>query len=104
MRTRPVQWGIALAKATLIFAVVAGMGLPQTARAQKTVTLQMQASWPTSLTIYDNFKMFAERVDKLSAGRLKIEPMPAGTIVPPFEVLDATHKKVIDGAHTWAGY
>jgi len=23
---------------------------------------------------------------------------------PLFEVLDATHKKVIDGAHTWAGY
>ena len=30
--------------------------------------------------------------------------MPAGQVVPAFEVLDATHKKVIDGAHTWAGY
>ena len=30
--------------------------------------------------------------------------MPAGQVVPPFEVLDATAKKVIDGAHTWAGY
>jgi TRAP-type mannitol/chloroaromatic compound transport system substrate-binding protein len=25
-------------------------------------------------------------------------------VVPAFEVLDATSKKVIDGAHTWAGY
>ncbi len=64
----------------------------------------MQASWPVSLTLYENFQMFAERVAKLSGGRLKVETMPAGTIVPAFEVLDATNKKVIDGAHTWAGY
>ena len=25
-------------------------------------------------------------------------------MVPAFEVLDATHKKVLDGAHAWAGY
>jgi len=56
------------------------------------------------MTLYENFQMFADRVAKLSGGRLKVETMPAGTIVPAFEVLDATNKKVIDGAHTWAGY
>jgi TRAP-type mannitol/chloroaromatic compound transport system substrate-binding protein len=30
--------------------------------------------------------------------------MPAGQVVPAFEVLDATHKKVLDGAHAWAAY
>jgi TRAP-type mannitol/chloroaromatic compound transport system substrate-binding protein len=30
--------------------------------------------------------------------------MPAGQVVPAFEVLDATHKKVLDGAHAWGGY
>jgi len=77
---------------------------PPPTAAQQTITLKMQASWPASLTLFDNFKMFADRVDKLSAGRLKIEPLPAGAIVPAFEVLDATNKKVIDGAHTWAAY
>ena len=48
--------------------------------------------------------MFAARVDKLSAGRLKVDTLPSGAIVPAFEVLDATNKKVIDGAHTWAAY
>src|SRR3990172_6234938 len=48
--------------------------------------------------------MSAARVDKLSGGRLKIEPMPAGTIVPAVGVLDPTNKKVSDGAHTWAAY
>jgi TRAP-type mannitol/chloroaromatic compound transport system substrate-binding protein len=67
-------------------------------------SLKMQATWPASLTLYENFTYFAERVDKLSAGTLKIETMPAGQVVPAFEVLDATHKKVLDGAHGWAGY
>src|SRR5215470_20314384 len=66
--------------------------------------LRMQASWPASLTLYDNFQMFADRVSKVSGGTLKIDAMPAGQVVPAFEVLDATNKKVIDGAHAWAGY
>ena len=78
---------------------LAGTGSPATAE-----TLQMQAAWPASQTLYDNFLMFADRVDKLSGGRLKIETLPAGTVVPPFELLDATNKRVVDGAHAWAGY
>ena len=62
-------------------------------------TLKMQSTWPASLTLQDNFRYFAERVDKLTAGQLKIEAMAAGQVVPPFEILDATHKKVIDGGH-----
>src|SRR3954454_24130933 len=72
--------------------------------AQQTVTLKMQATWPASLTLYENFTYFVERVGKLSNGTLKIDAMPAGQVVPAFEVLDATHKKVLDGAHAWSGY
>jgi TRAP-type mannitol/chloroaromatic compound transport system substrate-binding protein len=74
------------------------------ATAQTPITLKMQASWPASLTLYDNFKMWAEMVEKMSGGRVKIETLPAGAIVPAFEVLDATNRKVIDGHHSWAGY
>ncbi|MBI2016130.1 MAG: TRAP transporter substrate-binding protein, partial [Candidatus Rokubacteria bacterium] len=87
----------------LALAVVLAAG-SQPTTAQAPITLKMQASWPAALTLYDNFKLFAERVEKISGGRLKIEAMPAGTIVPAFEVLDATNKKVLDGAHTWAAY
>jgi TRAP-type mannitol/chloroaromatic compound transport system substrate-binding protein len=65
---------------------------------------KMQASWPASQTLYENFTFFADRVAKMTGGKLKIETLPAGQVVPAFEVLDATHKGVIDGAHTWAGY
>ena len=67
-------------------------------------TLKMQSSWPASLTLQDNFRYFAERVDKLTGGSLKIDALAAGQVVPAFEVLDATHKKVIDGAHSVSYY
>ena len=35
---------------------------------------------------------------------MKIEALAAGQIVPPFEVLDATNKKVLDGWHAIAYY
>jgi len=76
---------------------------PQSASAQNKV-LKFQATWPASLTLYENFLYWADRVNKLSAGTLKIETMPAGQVVPAFEVLDAVNKHVLDGAHAWAGY
>jgi TRAP-type mannitol/chloroaromatic compound transport system substrate-binding protein len=81
-----------------------GLNVQRADAQAQTRSLKMQATWPASLTLYENFTYFAERVDKLSAGTLKIETMPAGQVVPAFEVLDATHKKVLDGAHSWAGY
>src|SRR3954470_14306632 len=75
-----------------------------TAALSQTVNLKMQATWPASLTLYENFTYFVERVGKISNGTLKIDAMPAGQVVPAFEVLDATHKKVLDGAHARSGY
>ena len=66
--------------------------------------LKMQSSWPVVSTAQDHFKLLAERVEKLSGGTFKIEAMTAGQVVPAFEVLDATAKKVIDGAHTISYY
>ena len=95
---------IAAALSALVVLLVTGGAGPGPATAQAPRVLKMQATWPASSMLYDNFKMFAERVEKMSGGRLKIEHSPAGTFVPAFEVLDATSKKVLDGAHGWAAY
>ncbi|NJM92418.1 MAG: TRAP transporter substrate-binding protein [Rhodospirillaceae bacterium] len=84
-------------------AVAAALGLAAPAEAQ-TRTLNMQSSWPANSTAQEAFKMFADRVDKMTGGQLKITTSPAGTVVPAFEVLDATHKKVLDGTHTISYY
>jgi TRAP-type mannitol/chloroaromatic compound transport system substrate-binding protein len=87
-----------------LVAAVTALCLAAPAGAQQPRTLKMQSTWPASLTLQDNFRMFAERVDKLTSGQIKIEALAAGQVVPPFEILDATHKKVIDGGHGVAYY
>ena len=91
----------------LVLAVLAtGLGFAETTSSQQPAprTLKMQSTWPASSTLQENFKFFAERVDKLTSGQLKVETMAGGQVVPPFEVLDATHKKVLDGAHAVSYY
>jgi TRAP-type mannitol/chloroaromatic compound transport system substrate-binding protein len=90
-------------KALSLTALVAAAMVAFPASAQ-TKNLKMQSTWPASLTLQDNFRYFAERVDKLTGGQVKIEALAAGQIVPAFEILDATHKKVIDGGHGVAYY
>lgn len=70
----------------------------------QTKVLKIQTSWPTSAAAYDQVTLFGKRVEAVTGGRIKIEAMPAGQVVGAFEVLDATNKKVVDGAHTWPGY
>ncbi|MGH8735101.1 MAG: TRAP transporter substrate-binding protein, partial [Burkholderiales bacterium] len=83
------------------FAAAALLAFPVQAQVKN---LKFQSTWPASLTLQDNFRFFAERVDKLTSGQVKIEALAAGQIVPAFEILDATHKKVIDGGHGVAYY
>lgn len=106
-RRGSVRFGMAL---SLLVAMVLVTGCQQPQQqgpvgpTGQAFTLKVQASWPAGQTLYDNLKMFAERVEKMSGGRLKIETLPAGAIVGPLEVLDATSRGVIDGAHTAPGY
>jgi TRAP-type mannitol/chloroaromatic compound transport system substrate-binding protein len=96
---------VRLAQALLAGALTAAIGFAaQAQQAPAAKTLKMQSTWPASLTLQDNFRMFAERVDKLTRGEVKIEAMAAGQVVPAFEILDATHKKVLDGGHGVAYY
>ena len=93
---------------TLALATALALGFSAGAQAQQAApaprVLKMQSTWPASSSLQENFKLFAERVDKMTGGALKIEAMAGGQVVPAFEVLDATNKKVIDGAHAVAYY
>ncbi len=77
----------------------AALAMPNVSRAQ-TVTLKIQGSWGAK----DVFNEFAEdyvaRVNAMGGGRLKLDYLIAGAVVHPFSVQDATHKGVLDGAHT----
>ena len=64
----------------------------------------MQSTWPASLTLQGQLQLFRRSRRQAHQRVVKIEAMAAGQIVPPFEILDATHKKVIDGGHGIAYY
>src|SRR5438045_9236986 len=59
------------------------------AQAPATKTLKMQSSWPDSNTLQEHFKMFGERVDKLTDGGDKTEARLGGHALAAFEVLEA---------------
>ncbi len=90
----------AAAGATLL-ALAAGLS---GAQAQQTINWKLQSTWPAANLLQGSPQAIAKAVEEMSAGRFKIEVAPGGQIVPPFEVLDATHKGVIDAAHSWPGY
>jgi TRAP-type mannitol/chloroaromatic compound transport system substrate-binding protein len=88
----------------LVAAATFALAALEPATAQQARTLKMQSSWPANSTGQDAFNMFADRVSKMTGGQLKIETLAGGTLVPPFEVLDAAHKKVIDGYNSISYY
>ena len=79
--------------------------LAQAARPATRTVWKVGASWPPSDPAYSlNLKPLADRVELLSGGRLKWEIFPAGALVPAFEVLDATQRRVIDAGHSCSYY
>ncbi len=84
-------------------ALVAVMGaLPGQAAAQ--TKLRVQSAFPAQGLYQASLEYFSERVSALSGGRLKIEILPSGSVVPAFEVLDAVNKKIIDGGYSAPAY
>jgi TRAP-type mannitol/chloroaromatic compound transport system substrate-binding protein len=89
----------------LVLAVLVLVAFPQPAAAQgKTFQWKVQTAWPPTDTAYDAAKILVGMIERMSGGRLKMELLPAGAIVPPFEIQEAVHKGVIDAGHTTPGY
>jgi len=86
----------------LLLACLLAAALPVAVDAQ--TKLRMQSAFPAKGTFADNLAFFAERVKVMSGGRLEIVALATGSVVPAFDVLDATHKKVLDGAHSSSAY
>jgi TRAP-type mannitol/chloroaromatic compound transport system substrate-binding protein len=64
----------------------------------------MQSSWGSKAIFQDMAREYAERVEAMTGGRLKVDLLAAGAVVKAFQVQDATHKGVLDGAHTVTAY
>jgi TRAP-type mannitol/chloroaromatic compound transport system substrate-binding protein len=79
-------------------------GFPMISVAQSPIVLKMQGSWGAKDIFNDMAEQYVARVNEMAGGRLRIDYLVAGSVVKPFEVMDATSKGVIDAAHTVAVY
>ncbi len=92
--------GVSVAVAALaVLGVVA-----KSAPAQQPITLKMQSTWPTQDPFHVSFVEWAKKVEEMSNGRLKIDVLPAGAVVPAFELIDAVNRGVLDGGHGVPAY
>ena len=85
-------------------AVAAGaISAPMIAKAD-TVTLRLQSTWPAKDIFHEYANDFAKKVNDMASGRLKIEVLPAGAVVPAFQLLDAVNKGTLDAGHGVIAY
>lgn len=70
----------------------------------QTFSWKLQSTWTAGDFHQNNPQDFASIVDEITGGRLKIEVLAAGAVVPPFELLDTVHKGLLDAGNGWPGY
>jgi len=82
----------------------AAVGAPAVAAAQSPIAWRFQSAWPANF-LYQEFAVdWTKKVAELSGGRLKISMLPAGSVVPGLQIIDAASKGVIDGGHGLPGF
>ncbi|GAB4478864.1 MAG: TRAP transporter substrate-binding protein [Burkholderiaceae bacterium] len=89
---------------TAAAAGAAAVTAPMVTVAQSPIVLKMQGSWGAKDIFNEMAEQYVQRVNEMAGGRLRIDYLVAGSVVKPFEVMDAVHKGVIDAAHTVAVY
>ncbi len=77
----------------------ATMGFPAIVKAQGPISMRWQSTWPTKDIFHEYALDFAKKVNDMTGGDLKIEVLPAGAVVPAFNLLDAVSKGTLDGGH-----
>jgi TRAP-type mannitol/chloroaromatic compound transport system substrate-binding protein len=92
-----------LSKAAAATAGTAALGFPMVSKAQ-TTTFRFQSTWPTKDIFHEYATDFAKKVNDMAGGRMKIEVLPAGSVVPAFQLLEAVAKGTLDGGHGVVAY
>jgi TRAP-type mannitol/chloroaromatic compound transport system substrate-binding protein len=80
------------------------LAAPMISTAQTATTLRFQSTWPAKDIFHEYANDFASKVNNMSGGKLKIEVLPSGSVVPAFQLLDAVSKGTLDGGHGVLAY
>ncbi|WP_447920190.1 TRAP transporter substrate-binding protein [Achromobacter aegrifaciens] len=83
----------------------AALGFPAVARSQNApISLRFQSTWPANDIFHEFARDYAQKVNDMAGGQLKIEILPAGAVVKAFDLLDAVSAGTLDGGHGVVAY
>jgi TRAP-type mannitol/chloroaromatic compound transport system substrate-binding protein len=77
----------------------AAVAAPAVNAQQGPINMRWQSTWPAKDIFHEYALDYAKTVNEMTGGDLKIEVLPAGAVVPPFQLLDAVSKGLLDGGH-----
>jgi TRAP-type mannitol/chloroaromatic compound transport system substrate-binding protein len=80
-------------------AAAATVAAPSVQAQSGPITMRWQSTWPSKDIFHEFAVDFGKRINDMTGGDLKIEVLPAGAVVPAFQLLDAVSKGVLDGGH-----
>jgi TRAP-type mannitol/chloroaromatic compound transport system substrate-binding protein len=80
-------------------ATAATVAAPSVVKAQGPINMRWQSTWPSKDIFHEYALDYAKKVNDMTGGDLKIEVLPAGAVVPAFQLLDAVSKGTLDGGH-----
>ncbi len=92
-----------LKRASAAAAGAGALAAPMVSNAQ-TTSLRFQSTWPAKDIFHEYANDFAKKVNEMAGGRLKIDVLPAGAVVPAFQLLEAVNKGTLDGGHGVVAY
>ncbi|HET9068293.1 MAG TPA: twin-arginine translocation signal domain-containing protein, partial [Amaricoccus sp.] len=84
-------------------AAASGLAAPAVL-AQSPQVVRMQSSWSSSDIFHEMAQQYADRVNAMSGGRLRIDLLPAGAVVGAFQIQDAVADGVLDAGHHVTAY
>ncbi len=99
-KTAPSRRKFVMAAGATAAATVA---MPQVSRAQ-TVNWKYQSTWPTKDIFHEMAADYAKKVNDMTGGRLRLEVLAAGSVVPAFQMQDAVHSGILDAGHGVCAY
>lgn len=94
----------ALLKSSLVAAAVLSTSATVAQAQDETHEFSIQTAVPNSSIYFKLVESFADRLERMSGGRLQAKVLPDGAEVGAFDILDAVHDGVVEAGYAWPHY